>query len=319
MHHPAQEGKRLEGPDTRGVIRHEEQKQKIIQNAKKKKFDYRVIVNIAACLVVIAVVYGALQNKIEPDSPNKYSTDSVVVETTEKSSESTTEKQESTQAVESTTEITTTKSVEKNTEMTTARKIYEKNAVAKREKSSTTLADNKIKKSDVETTTEKITQADKLYMTSLNEDNEVAEQSIDSIEGEPMLKTASSPYVEYNSVDELKENVNINAKIPDKIRNYKSYSYSVAFSNMAEIQYSNGSDNILYRLEKGEVAEDISGDYNDYENIQKLTVDNTEVTIKGNEDTYKVAIWYKNGVNYSLSSEQGLKIEDIQSLINELM
>ena len=62
-----------------------------------------------------------------------------------------------------------------------------------------------------------------------------------------MLKTASSPYVEYNSVDELKENVNINAKIPDKIRNYKSYSYSVAFSNMAEIQYSNGSNNILYR------------------------------------------------------------------------
>lgn len=59
------------------------------------------------------MVYGALQNKIEPDSPNKYSTDSVVVETTEKSSESTTEKQESTQAVESTTEITTTKSVEK--------------------------------------------------------------------------------------------------------------------------------------------------------------------------------------------------------------
>lgn len=297
----------------------EEQKQKIIQNAKKKKFDYRVIVNIAACLVVIAVVYGALQNKIEPDSPNKYSTDSVVVETTEKSSESTTEKQESTQAVESTTEITTTKSVEKNTEMTTARKIYEKNAVAKREKSSTTLADNKIKKSDVETTIEKITQADKLYMTSLNEDNEVAEQSIDSIEGEPMLKTASSPYVNYNSVDELKENININAKIPDKIRNYKSYSYSVAFSNMAEIEYSNGSDNILYRLEKGEVAEDISGDYNNYENIKKLTVDNTEVTIKGNEDTYKVAIWYKNGVNYSLSSEQGLKIEDIQSLINELM
>ena len=48
----------------------------MIQNAKKKKFDYRVIVNIAACLVVIAVVYGALQNKIEPDSPNKYSTDS---------------------------------------------------------------------------------------------------------------------------------------------------------------------------------------------------------------------------------------------------
>ncbi len=284
----------------------EEQKQKIIQNAKKKKFDYRVIVNIAACLVVIVVVYGALQNKIQPDSPNKYSTDSVVVETTEKSSESTTE-------------ITTTKSVEKNTEMTTARKIYEKKAVAKREKSSTTLADNKIKKSDVETTTEKITQADKLYMTSLNEDNEVAEQSIDSIEGEPMLKTASSPYVEYNSVDELKENVNINAKIPDKIRNYKSYSYSVAFSNMAEIQYSNGSNNILYRLEKGEVAEDIRGDYNEYENIKKLTVDNTKVTIKGNENSYKVAVWYKNGVNYSLSTEQGLKMEDIQNLINEIM
>lgn len=281
----------------------EEQKQKIIQNAKKKKFDYRVIVNIAACLVVIAVVYGALQNKIEPDSPNKYSTDSVVVETTEKSSESTTE-------------ITTTKSVEKNTEMTTARKIYERNAVVEKRESGTT---SETKKVNAEITTEKTTQAEKLYMTSINEDNEVAEQSIESIEGEPMLKTASSPYVEYNSVDELKENVNINAKMPDKIKSYKSYSYSVAFSNMVEIQYSNGSDNILYRLEKGEVAEDISGDYNNYENIKKLTVDNTEVTIKGNEDVYKVAVWYKNGVNYSLSSEQGLKIEDIQNLINEIM
>ena len=293
----------------------DEQKQEIIQNAKKKKFDYRIIVNIAACLVVVAVVYGALQNKIEPDSPNKYSTDSVVVETTEKSSEITTENQESTQSVESATKITTNKSVE-NTEITTARKIYERNAVVEKRESSTTLETKKV---NAEITTEKTTQTEKLYMTSINEDNEVAEQSIDSIEGEPMLKTASSPYVDYNSVDELKENVNINAKMPDKIKNYKSYSYSVAFSNMVEIQYSNGSDNILYRLEKGEVAEDISGDYNIYENIKKLTVDNTEVTIKGNEDVYKVAIWCKNGVNYSLSSEQGLKIEDIQSLINEIM
>lgn len=294
----------------------DEQKQEIIQNAKKKKFDYRIIVNIAACLVVVAVVYGALQNKIQPDSPNKYSTDSVVVETTEKSSEITTENQESTQSVESATEITTSKSVEKNTEITTARKIYERNAVVEKRESSTT---SETKKVNAEITTEKTTQTEKLYMTSINEDNEVAEQSIDSIEGEPMLKTASSPYVDYNSVDELKENVNINAKMPDKIKSYNSYSYSVAFSNMAEIQYSNGSDNILYRLEKGEVAEDISGDYNIYENIKKLTVDNTEVTIKGNEDVYKVAIWCKNGVNYSLSSEQGLKIEDIQSLINEIM
>ena len=294
----------------------DEQKQEIIQNAKKKKFDYRVIVNIAACLVVVAVVYGALQNKIQPDSPNKYSTDSVVVETTEKSSEITTKNQESTQSVESATEITTSKSVEKNTEMTTARKIYEKNAVVEKRESSTT---SETKKVNAEITTEKTTQTEKLYMTSINEDNEVAEQSIDSIEGEPMLKTASSPYVDYNSVDELKENVNINAKMPDKIKNYMSCSYSVAFSNMVEIQYSNGSDNILYRLEKGEVAEDISGDYNIYENIKKLTVDNIVVTIKGNEDVYKVAVWYKNGVNYSLSSEQGLKMEDIQNLINEIM
>ena len=164
----------------------DEQKQEIIQNAKKKKFDYRVIVNIAACLV--AVVYGALQNKIQPDSPNKYSTDSVVVETTEKSSEITTKNQESTQSVESATEITTSKSVEKNTEMTTARKIYEKNAVVEKRESSTT---SETKKVNAEITTEKTTQTEKLYMTSINEDNEVAEQSIDSIEGEPMLKTAS--------------------------------------------------------------------------------------------------------------------------------
>lgn len=50
----------------------------------KKKFDYRVIVNIAACLVVIAVVYGALQNKIEPDSLINILQIVWFVETTEK-------------------------------------------------------------------------------------------------------------------------------------------------------------------------------------------------------------------------------------------
>lgn len=177
----------------------DEQKQEIIQNAKKKKFDYRVIVNIAACLVVVAVVYGALQNKIQPDSPNKYSTDSVVVETTEKSSEITTENQESTQSVESATEITTSKSIEKNTEITTARKIYERNAVVEKRESSTT---SETKKVNAEITTEKTTQTEKLYMTSINEDNEVAEEMYPDEMSLEMLKQSGISFEMFKKEEE---------------------------------------------------------------------------------------------------------------------
>lgn len=297
----------------------DEQKREIIQNAKKKKFDYRVIVNIAACLAVIAVVYGALQDKIEPDSPNKYSTDSVVVETTEKSSETTTGFQANIQTVTENTTKITNKSIENNTEITTANKIYERNAVVEKKESSGKLQNTETNNAETEITTEKTTQGNKIYMARPEDDSEVSEQGINNAEDQPMLKVASSPYVDYNSVDELKENVNINAKIPNTIKNYKSFAYSLAFSSMAEVQYSNGSDNILYRFEKGENFEDISGDYNSYANIQKIIVNNVEISIKGNEDTYNVAVWYKNGVNYSISSEQGLKKEDIKNIINELI
>ena len=297
----------------------DEQKREIIKNAKKKKFDYRVIVNIAACLVVIAVVYGALQNKIEPDSPNKYSTDSVVMETTEKNGEITTDNQANAQTVTENTTKIANKSVEKNTEITTAKKIYERNAVVEKKGNSTTLQSTETKNVETEAVTEKNTQGNKIYMARPDDDSDVSEQGINNAEDQPMLKVASSPYIDYNSVDELKENITINAKIPNTINNYKSFAYSLAFSSMAEVQYSNGSNNIIYRLEKGETFEDISEDYNSYTNVQKIVVNNIEIGIKGNEDTYNIAVWYKNGINYSISSEQGLKKEDIKNIINEII
>lgn len=279
----------------------DEQKQKIVLNAKKKeKFNYRAIVNVAACLAVVAVAYGVLQNRFEPNSPDKYPDDSVIVATTEMNSETTTVYIEKTEAD---TEPTTNKKTEKITEATTVKNVAKKAVQTKK-------AEDKPIVAYTEAETE--FNQEKIYMSDTTEDME------QSIYNEEMPKLAGSPYMDYSSVDELKKNISIDAKMPDKIGNYEAYSYSIVFSDMVEIRYSCGSDNIIYRAEKGE-NQDISGDYNSYNNIRKIIAADIDVTIKGNGEEYNTAIWYKNGINYSLSSENGLHEENIINIIKEIM
>ena len=98
--------------------------------------------------------------------------------------------------------------------------------------------------------------------------------------------------------------------------------YSNYFGDMAEIEYSGEEDTLTYRKAglTGEEAydADISGVYENWTKEKQVTVQNSSVTLKGNEGSWAVAAWTADGFAFALYDRQGLTEEEMISIIKEI-
>ena len=72
------------------------------------------------------------------------------------------------------------------------------------------------------------------------------------------------------------------------------------------------------RVRKAPGSEDISGDYNTYENIQTVKIGSADVTLKGNGDLIFVAVWTDGDYTYAVNASAGLSVSEISSLISAI-
>lgn len=112
---------------------------------------------------------------------------------------------------------------------------------------------------------------------------------------------------ECSSIEELSDKVGFKvseidtATIPFKIN---TVSYLAYPDKLAEIKYSgNADEQVSYRESTG--SEDISGDYNSYQQIDTIKVLNIEIVLKGENGIYKTAVWQNEGHSYSLGISAG--------------
>lgn len=89
--------------------------------------------------------------------------------------------------------------------------------------------------------------------------------------------------------------------------------YSLYFGEFAQIDYISGSETVSYRKIKGD--EDISGDYNVYDDVKEITAGGVSVTIRGNGGIYCVAVWQKDGYSYSISDYSGLSEQAFADMV----
>ncbi len=80
--------------------------------------------------------------------------------------------------------------------------------------------------------------------------------------------------------------------------------YTSYWDEMAEITYSGDGQTAIFRKKAG--SEDVSGDYNEYGDIVSITAGGIEVTLKGNDEQYVLALWEADGYSYSLGLSDGL-------------
>lgn len=98
--------------------------------------------------------------------------------------------------------------------------------------------------------------------------------------------------------------------------------YSNYFGDMSEIAYSGEEDTLTYRKARltGEEAydSDISGVYENWTEEKQITVQNSSVTLKGNEGGWQIAAWTTDDFAFALYDRQGLTEEEMTSIIKEL-
>lgn len=302
----------------------DEQKKRIVQNAKKTRFDFRVIVNTAACIAVLIVAVGILNNQFEPNSPDKYQNDSVAVETvTEYSTEG-----------ENNAEMTTELIVEKTTEITTE-KIEKKNSVVySHNEKNATDKEKKIEKKQVnvehkdveniekktEKSTESFVKEETQKITDESDEAFTVESSGENLSipkiNDNSYYESSAQFEYFESINDLKKAIDFNVKIPYNVSKYSPVQYAIMFGSTVEIEYSDGINNFFFRTGKG--SDDISGDYNQYDVVEKFSVIGFNITAKGRNNGFNNAIWNNDGMTYSITSENGLTKAEIENIVKGL-
>lgn len=135
---------------------------------------------------------------------------------------------------------------------------------------------------------------------------------------EPLV-IENNDIVEVSSVEELSKTVGFEVSEPGNLPfKPKSVVYTAYWAEMAEIIYINDEQTASFR--KGIGSDDVSGDYNSYELTSEISVNDINATLKGNGETYTLAIWTDGEFAYSLSLSEGIEetewISILQTMVN---
>ena len=120
--------------------------------------------------------------------------------------------------------------------------------------------------------------------------------------------------VEVISKEELSEAVGFPVKSAQSLPFFpQSIYYTSYWGEMAQIDYANGGSMACFRQSLGE--EDNSGDWNEYPAKESFTVNGCAVTLKGEADSYTLAIWQDGTYSYSLSLSAGQPASVWESIV----
>lgn len=121
-----------------------------------------------------------------------------------------------------------------------------------------------------------------------------------------------NPMISYDTVSEAEKAVGFPLRLPASMKDVKAENIFV-INDLVQINYKNG---VHYRIAKG--TDDISGDYNQYESTQTLTIGSYEVTAKGDGDRISLATFNDGEYCYSVSLEEGMTPDELTELIDSI-
>ena len=130
-----------------------------------------------------------------------------------------------------------------------------------------------------------------------------------------------NPWTDCASKEEAAQLAGFDLTAPDAISGAGGKSYRVMTAEdaetISEIDYASGEDRAAY-VRKAAGAEDISGDYNVYEEEQTVEAGSASVTLKGNDGLVYLAVWTDGGYSYALNVTAGLSQSEMTALVSEI-
>lgn len=133
-----------------------------------------------------------------------------------------------------------------------------------------------------------------------------------------------NPWEEYSSLADAAKAAGFEMSIPERPRMFTQTTYQVMKDEnqtMLEVIYSaedSGEQMVLRKATAAESDEDISGDYNVYDETSTVTVGEYTVTLKENDQKVCLATWTSGDYAYSLDCTSGMTTEKMMSLISDM-
>lgn len=129
-----------------------------------------------------------------------------------------------------------------------------------------------------------------------------------------------NPFIEVKTLDEAYKIAGFTLLVPKTYQEYKIQLIQVIENDMIEVKYlseESGFEGLCIRKAKG--TDDISGDYNEYRNIEMIKVGDYEVTEKSDKKDIFVATWTDGSYSYAIKVDRAkLNAEDISKLIQNI-
>lgn len=105
---------------------------------------------------------------------------------------------------------------------------------------------------------------------------------------------------------------------PDAYGTYDHTVIQAIEGEMIEVIYEDASENEGLRIRKGVGTDPISGDYNRYDSEETQTIAGISVSVRKNGDLIFVAEWTDSGYAHSITSEDGLTADELETLVSEV-
>ena len=124
-----------------------------------------------------------------------------------------------------------------------------------------------------------------------------------------------NPLTEHETLADLAKIVGFEVTLPAVDKAYQETAFIDISGETADVRFADGEDTITFRKAKG--SDDISGDYNTYNENKTITVKGVSVSVKGN-DGINTTTWQKDGFTYSFSSDKAMTQDALVKAIENL-
>lgn len=125
-----------------------------------------------------------------------------------------------------------------------------------------------------------------------------------------------SPWTEYASLAEAQAAAGFDLTLPTLSADLTQTAFQVLAGDETILQanFRTADDTHQLNIRKAPGTQDISGDCSTYSVDETFSVDGVDVTVKGNEDGYHLAIRTANGYTYAISSDDALTQDALTQL-----
>ena len=129
-----------------------------------------------------------------------------------------------------------------------------------------------------------------------------------------------NPYEIVDTLEEASKIAGFDLSVPATYGDYKKQVIQAIEDDMIEVIYfEEESENEGLRIRKAKGTDDISGDYNEYKNVETVKVGDYDVTEKSDGKNIFVATWTDGTYSYAIDIDRAeLSKEDIENLISNI-